>query len=62
MQVAKLGHFMLKVPWPLAIGTVKLEEGKTCLGFIAEGWILQDPDMSDISELGSWLTYSQSRV
>ena len=48
---------MLKVPWPLAIGTVKLEGGDSCLGFVAEGWIANDTEMRDITHLGSWLQY-----
>lgn len=50
---------MLKVPWPLAIGTVRLENGESCLGFVAEGWIAQDASFEEITHLGSWLRYRQ---
>jgi allophanate hydrolase len=60
LQVDKLGHFMMKVPSPLAIGTVELEGDASCLGFVAEGWIAGDKANQDITHLGSWLKYVES--
>ena len=57
LQVDKLGHFMLLVPPPLAIGTVRLDNGESCLGFVAEGWVAVAEENEDITHLGSWLDY-----
>lgn len=60
VQVEKFGFFVLKVPPPLAIGTVYLEDGDSCPGFIAEGHIANDPDCIEITEYGGWLNYKNS--
>lgn len=39
MPIQNFGHFMLQVPPPLGIGTVKLEDGGSVKGFICEGWV-----------------------
>lgn len=39
MPIQNFGHFMLQVPPPLGIGTVKLEDGGSVNGFICEGWV-----------------------
>ena len=39
MPIEQFGHFMLLVPPPLGIGTVKLEDGSAVKGFICEGWV-----------------------
>jgi len=59
--VDKLGHFLMKVPPPLALGTVDLEGEACCLGFVAEGWIAGDQANEDITHLGSWLKYVESQ-
>lgn len=55
VQIEKLGYFMVKVPAPLAIGTVRLEDSNSCLGFVAEGYVAEKYE--DITHLGSWLEY-----
>ena len=47
----------MQVPRPLAIGRVVLESEEECLGFIAEGWIAEDPECTDITQYGGWLSY-----
>lgn len=61
VQVEQLGHFLLKVPPPLAIGTVALQGGSSCLGFVAEGYVAQVESNEDITHLGSWLEYIKKR-
>lgn len=61
LQVEKLGHFMMKVKRPMAIGTVMLDDGNSCLGFVAEGWVASDASTEDISHFGSWLRYMDAR-
>ena len=39
MPIEQFGHFMLLVPPPLGIGTVKLDDGSVVKGFICEGWV-----------------------
>lgn len=51
----------MKVPPPLALGTVDLEGEACCLGFVAEGWIAGDQANEDITHLGSWLKYVESQ-
>ncbi|KAL4858303.1 Allophanate hydrolase [Chlorella vulgaris] len=62
MPIENFGHFILQVPPPLAIGTVKLEDGSSVKGFVCEGWVAESckagaANVEDITHLGSWLTY-----
>lgn len=62
MPIENFGHFMLQVPPPLGIGTVKLGDGGSVKGFICEGWVAESckagaSNTEDITHLGSWLKY-----
>jgi allophanate hydrolase len=52
---AQLGTFMSAIPAPLGLGTVELEDGSTCKGFICEGYAGQSA--TDISSFGGWRSY-----
>ena len=53
-----LGRFVTNVPPPLAIGTLKLADGTSVKGFVAEPRALVGAD--DISEFGGWSNYLQT--
>ncbi|KAL4418867.1 hypothetical protein ABPG77_002623 [Micractinium sp. CCAP 211/92] len=66
MPIQNFGHFMLQVPPPLGIGTVKLEDGGSVKGFICEGWVAEAckggaGNVEDITHLGSWLAYVEQQ-
>ncbi|GEM44769.1 allophanate hydrolase [Deinococcus cellulosilyticus] len=60
LPVEHFGSFVAGIPAPLGIGTVRLEDGGSVLGFVCEsaGTI----GATDISDLGSWRTYLKSPV
>lgn len=62
MQTAHLGEFVLKVPRPLAIGRIALEDGQECPGFIAEGFVTDDPECLEITMYGGWLNFLQATL
>lgn len=55
LDVAAFGSFVAEVPPPLAIGTVKLADGSSVKGFVAEPRALAGAE--DITELGGWRAY-----
>ncbi len=55
---AALGSFMAAIPPPLGLGTIELEDGTTCMGFICEGYAAQTA--TDISRYGGWRNYLAS--
>ncbi|KAI7838880.1 hypothetical protein COHA_007346 [Chlorella ohadii] len=62
MPLENFGSFMVQVPPPLGIGTVKLDDGSSVKGFICEGWVADAcaagaSNIEDITHLGSWLAY-----
>ena len=52
---ARLGAFVHGLPAPLAIGTVKLEDGRLVKGFLCEAHATEGA--RDISHLGGWRAY-----
>jgi allophanate hydrolase len=52
---AQLGAFMAAIPAPLGVGTLELEDGSTCKGFICEGYAAHTA--TDISSYGGWRGY-----
>ena len=48
-----------KVPPPLAIGSVTLEDGETVKGFVCEGYAVEEAE--DISAYGGWRAYLAAR-
>jgi allophanate hydrolase len=55
---AAVGAFLSTIASPLGIGTVLLEGGLPCLGFICEGEATAGA--KDISSYGSWRTYREA--
>jgi allophanate hydrolase len=53
------GRFVAKIPHPLGIGSVELEDGSWVKGFLCEG--LATHDAEDISQHGGWLAFLLSR-
>jgi allophanate hydrolase len=60
MPVAEYGSFVALIPAPLGIGTLELGDGSSVQGFVCEAQALQDGAL-DISHLGGWRAYIQSR-
>jgi allophanate hydrolase len=52
MPLAELGAFAAKIPAPLGIGKVQLEDGTEVPGFICEGLAAENAE--DISHTGGW--------
>ncbi|WP_432653145.1 allophanate hydrolase [Salibacterium salarium] len=52
MPVDKLGSFTAKIPSPLGMGKIELENGEEVPGFVCEGWV--EKEAEDITSLGSW--------
>ena len=52
---AQVGSFIAGIPAPLGLGTIELEDGSTCKGFICEGYAAQSA--TDISNHGGWRGY-----
>jgi len=55
MPVGEFGAFCAKVPPPLAIGTVTLEDGNAVQGFLCESHAIEQA--IDISVFGGWRNY-----
>lgn len=52
---ARFGEFVEKVRSPLCIGSVVLDGGEPCLGFLCESWATRGA--RDISEYAGWRAY-----
>ncbi len=59
LSTEKFGDFVSKIPAPLGIGKVVMEEGITHSGFIAEAIAMEGA--RDISEFGGWRGYVASK-
>ena len=55
VPIAGVGSFLAKIPPPLGLGTVMIEDGTTVKGFICEQWIAASA--RDITALGGWRAY-----
>ncbi|NYZ11338.1 allophanate hydrolase [Azospirillum sp. RWY-5-1] len=55
IPTAAVGAFLARVPSPLAIGTVTLEDGSTVHGFVAEGIAVRHAE--DVTHFGGWRGY-----
>jgi allophanate hydrolase len=60
LPVAALGHLVLTVAPPLAIGTVTLADGSAAPGFVCEGYAVGA--VLDISRYGGWRSYLAARA
>ena len=52
---AEFGRFVATIPSPLSVGTIELENGASCKGFLVEAVGLHGAD--DISRFGGWRRY-----
>jgi allophanate hydrolase len=59
MSTAAFGSFVAEVPPPMAIGTIKLEDGSQVKGFLCEPYGMNGA--SDISHFGGWRAYRRSQ-
>jgi allophanate hydrolase len=59
LDAASFGAFVAKIPAPLGIGTVRLSDGGTVKGFLAEAEAVKSAE--DISRFGGWRVYLASR-
>jgi allophanate hydrolase len=58
LPTAGLGAFMVGVPAPLAIGTTRLADGSTVLGFVCEGIAAEGaPDLTATGGWRAWLSH-----
>lgn len=55
LSLAAFGDFVSNVPSPLAIGTVELDDGSACHGFLCESYAIDGAD--DITSYGGWVAY-----
>lgn len=55
---ADFGRFVSRIPAPLGIGTLALEDGTTAKGFLVEAVAVDGA--RDISEFGGWRSYVAS--
>jgi allophanate hydrolase len=59
LPVDAFGDFVRRVPSPLSIGTVELEDGTRHPGFLCESWALADA--VDITAQGGWVAYQRAQ-
>jgi allophanate hydrolase len=59
MSMAAFGSFVAEVPPPMAIGTIELDDGTWCKGFVCEPNALADA--ADITAHRGWRAYLQHR-
>ncbi|HEY5957901.1 MAG TPA: hypothetical protein VIV60_15165 [Polyangiaceae bacterium] len=57
MSAEAFGQFVAKVPSPMTIGTIELEDGSLVKGFLCEPFALEAS--IDITEFGGWRNYVQ---
>ncbi|MBI1243683.1 MAG: allophanate hydrolase [Alphaproteobacteria bacterium] len=57
MPVAEFGAFVALVPPPLAIGSIEIDDGSWCKGFVCEPAALRTA--KDITRYGGWRAYMQ---
>jgi len=58
LSTEALGRLMARIPSPLGIGTVRLEDGRQVLGFLCEAEATHEAQ--DISRYGGWRAYLAS--
>ena len=59
LPAASLAAFLATIGAPLGLGTVRLADGETCLGFICEGGAAVEA-AADVSAFGFWPDYLRS--
>lgn len=56
IPVSRLGEFLIGIPAPLALGKIRLSDGREVTGFIGQAGYEQK--LKDISEYGGWKNYT----
>ena len=60
LDAAAFARFVAKIPPPLCIGSIELEDRSYTQGFLCEPYALDGAE--DISKWGGWKAYLSSRV
>jgi allophanate hydrolase len=60
MSAAAFGDFVSRIPAPLGIGTLTMEDGEMVKGFLCESIVIKGAE--DITEFGGWRAYMQHRT
>ncbi len=55
LSTAAFGDFVSRIPAPLGIGTLTLDDGEMVKGFLCEGFAIKNSD--DITQFGGWRAY-----
>jgi len=58
LPASAVGAFTRRIPGPLGLGSVALEDGSTVLGFLCESYATEGA--RDITALGGWRAYLES--
>lgn len=58
LNPSAFGQFVSRIPAPLGIGTLQLEDGETAKGFLVEAVAINGAH--DISDFGGWRNYIDS--
>ncbi len=59
LPASTVASFLDNIPWPLAIGKVELEDGRTVSGFVCEPGGIEDAE--EITHYGGWRAYMAER-
>ncbi len=60
MEQIAFGSFVALIPAPLGIGTLKLEDGRSVKGFLAESYATEGA--LDISSFGGWRAWLRTAM
>jgi len=60
LPAAEFGQFVARIPSPLGIGKLKLEDGTEASGFLCEAYAVVGAQ--EITELGGWRAYMAKAV
>ena len=58
LPAGRFGDFVARIPSPLGLGTIELEDGSTVQGFVCESYATASA--RDITSFGGWRTYLKS--
>ncbi len=61
LPAAAFGEFVARIPPPLGVGKIELEDGSRVTGFLAEGFAVGAPGARDISAFGGWRAFRKSQ-
>ncbi len=59
LEPASFGAFVARIPAPLGIGSIRLEDGGSVKGFLVEAEAVKAAE--DVSRFGGWRAYLKSR-